>query len=59
MAGVFGFAKLTEYLAEHHMGLELIFFFAFFVALCIPIFIKSERPNLINYKKKKAIKTKR
>lgn len=46
MAGVFGFAKLTEFLVDHGAGLELIFFFAFFIAFAIPVFLKSENPHL-------------
>ena len=46
MCGVFGFAKLTEYMAEHGMGLELLFFFSAFIAFAIPVFLKSEDPKL-------------
>lgn len=48
MGGVFGFAKLTEFLVEHGCGLELIFFFSFFIAFAIPVFLKSEKPHLRN-----------
>lgn len=48
MAGVFGFAKLTEFMVEHGCGLELIFFFSFFIAFAIPVFLKSENPHLKN-----------
>ena len=46
MTGVFGFAKLTEYMAEHGLGLELIFFFSAFITFAIPVFLKSEDPQL-------------
>lgn len=46
MAGVFGFAKLTEFMVDHGCGLELIFFFSFFIMFAIPVFLKSEDPKL-------------
>lgn len=46
IAGVFGFAKLTEFMVEKGCGLELIFFFATFIAFAIPVFLKSENPQL-------------
>lgn len=46
IGGVFGIAKLTEFLAGHGMGLELMFFFSAFITFAIPIFIKSENPKL-------------
>lgn len=50
--GVFSFAKFTEFMVEHHFGLELMFLFGFFILTAIPIFIKGEKPN-IGIKKRK------
>lgn len=44
--GIFGFAKLTEFLAHHGLGLELICFFAFFVLFAIPVFLRGSDPGL-------------
>lgn len=52
MGGIFGFAKLTEYMTDHGAGLELIFFFSAFIAFAIPIFLRSEDPMLRNKDKK-------
>ncbi|MCR8613018.1 MAG: DUF368 domain-containing protein [Mycoplasma sp.] len=44
--GVFGFAKLTEFMVNNHYGLELMFLFGSFVLTSIPIFIKGEKPQI-------------
>ena len=59
IAGVFGFAKLTEYMMEHNMGLELLFFFSTFVLFAIPVFLIRERPGLLDLEKKRLKKTKK
>ncbi|MCK5807091.1 MAG: DUF368 domain-containing protein [Mycoplasmataceae bacterium] len=41
IGGVFGIAKLTEFVASKGFGLEILFFFSFFVMFAIPIFLKS------------------
>ena len=45
ICGVFGIAKLTEFIASKGFGLELFFFFSFFVMFAIPIFLRSIRRN--------------
>ncbi len=46
IAGVFGFAKITEFMSQHNMGLELVFFFSGFILFAIPVFMRSEKPPL-------------
>ncbi|NQZ65911.1 MAG: DUF368 domain-containing protein [Mycoplasmatales bacterium] len=41
LLGIFSIAKLTEYITSNGMGLELIFFFSFFVIFAIPIYLRS------------------
>ncbi|MCK5866988.1 MAG: DUF368 domain-containing protein [Mycoplasmataceae bacterium] len=41
IGGVFGIAKLTEFIASQGFGLEILFFFSSFVAFAIPIFLRS------------------
>ena len=45
IGGVFGIAKLTEFVASQGYGLEILFFFSFFVAFAIPIFLRSIKRN--------------
>ena len=56
IGGVYGFAKLTEALVEHGMGLELIVFFSTFILFAIPVFLMAEKPGLWSFSKKFRIK---
>ena len=46
IAGVFGFAKLTELMFEHGLQLELMFFFSGFIIFAIPIYMRSSQLGL-------------
>lgn len=45
-AGVFVAAEVIKIMLENDLGLELIFFFSAFITFAIPVFLKSEKPNL-------------
>ncbi len=60
IGGIYGFAKLTEMMAHHGFGLQLIIFFSTFILFAIPVFLMAEKPNLWSFKGKfKLNKTKR
>ena len=56
IGGIYGFAKLTEAMVEHGMGLELIVFFSTFILFAIPVFLMAEKPALWSFSKKFRIK---
>ena len=55
IGGVFGFAKLTEYMMHNGLGIELLFFFSAFVTFAIPVFLIRNKPKLFNIKTKRII----